>query len=95
MNSIITEKQIKERIELYVKENQAEIIADIDSRVEKAVKATIKGIFQGSGYYSKKWAVIEELIDGKVQEAIELVISEVNNLEISFSDKKNRRILND
>lgn len=107
MNSIITEKQIKERIDLYVKKNQAEIIADIDSRVEKAVKATIKGIFQGSGYYSKKWSVIEELIDGKVQEAIELVISEVsidkeeltrlankkikkqiNNLEISFSDKK-------
>ena len=29
MSSIITEKQIKERIDLYVKENQEEIIADI------------------------------------------------------------------
>lgn len=77
MTQIITEAQIQERIDLYVKENQAAITADIDSRVEKAINNAIKEVFNGRGYGSPKWNVVEEAINGKVQAAIELAVSEV------------------
>lgn len=77
----INGKLIEERYQLYMEKHWDEVIADVDNRVEKMVKKTIKETFD-RGYRDKSLA--EKLIHDKVDEVASKVIEnmEVDKREI-------------
>lgn len=60
----ITEELIQQRVDIYIDKNKERILADIDSRIEKAVGKSIKDYFASSNWRDTH---TQQYIKGKIE----------------------------
>lgn len=82
MGFVINDELLQERVERYMDVHKEEIIADIDNRIDKAVKKNIRELFNNNNW--GKQSIAEQILSAKVEGVTKEIIDnlEFDKLEI-------------
>lgn len=72
----INDELLNQRIELYLEKHQDEIVADIDTRIDRMIKKVIRELFK-TPYYGDKMSTAEKLLTEKIDGIASKVIKEL------------------
>lgn len=82
MTFVINDELLQERVERYMDIHKEEIIADIDNRIDKSIKKSIRDMFNNSNW--GKQSIAEQILSAKVEGVTKEIIDnlEFDKLEI-------------